>query len=199
MTHSWGTHLCARPFMSPFFCQSTLFRFALKMSMHLAHVNHGSWNDVVDLRGAPREVGAKRRLQYALDRNFGELEFDWNRRELVIRGHGQEVGGAPLLSTAWSFDALSGATPLPEPGHVTPSDYQTIYRELSEHGAKEEDWICVQYNGRLTSLRKLYGFLSPAALLLSILVAPVVIPLLLVYYCFLRPRRIRKKNKIKVS
>jgi hypothetical protein len=62
--------------------------------MHLAHINK-AWTDVVDLRGPPRE-GAKRRVQYALQRNFGEFEFDWDKRQLIVRILGEETGGTPL-------------------------------------------------------------------------------------------------------
>ena len=105
MTHSWGSALCARPHLS-IMCRHVLFRKAFTAGMHWAHIN-GAWPDLVDWKGPARE-GAKRGVQYSLERNFGELEFDWESRELVVRVLGEEVGGKPLLSTAWSFDVLSG-------------------------------------------------------------------------------------------
>ena len=193
MTHSWGTQLCARPHLS-LLCRSTLFQKALMIGMHYAHIN-GAWTDVLDLRGPPREVGAKRRVQYALDLNYAEFEFDWDKREAVIRVLGKEVGGNPLLSTSWSFDALSGLTPVEETGKVKPKDYQSIYEDLSAHGAQKEDWICVNHRGNPSLGLKLFGFFTPVMLAGSIVMMPLISPLLLVYLVLLRPRRKKKKTK----
>ena len=193
MTHSWGTRTCARPHLS-ILCRWRLFQKALTTGMHWAHIN-GAWTDLVDLRGPPRE-GAKRRVQYALQNNFAEFEFDWDSRELIIRILGEKVGGKPLLSTAWSFDGLSGVTKFPETGKVKPSDFQSIYKHLSVHGAQKEDWICVNYRGPSSLAHKLYGFFTPVMLAGSIVMMPLIVPLLLAYFVLLRPR---KKKKIKSS
>lgn len=196
MTHSWGSGTCARPKLS-ITCRNRLFQKALTVGMHWAHIN-GAWTDLVDLKGPPRE-GAKRRIQYSLERNFGEFEFDWNKRELIVRILGEEVGGKPLLSTAWKFDALSGIAPMRETGKVQPHHYQSIYRDLSLHGAQEDDWICIPYRGPSTFLRKFYGFITPVGLSLTIVMSPLILLLLLVYFCFLRPKRKNKLQKLKKS
>jgi hypothetical protein len=194
MTHSWGSALCARPHLS-IMCRHVLFRKAFTAGMHWAHIN-GAWPDLVDWKGPARE-GAKRGVQYSLERNFGELEFDWESRELVVRVLGEEVGGKPLLSTAWSFDVLSGNSAMEEVGTIKPSHFKSMYKDLSLYGAQNEDWMCISYRGPPSFPLKFYGFITPVAVTLTIIVSPLILSLLLIYFCFLR--RVKKAKKLKVA
>ena len=58
------------------------------------------WTEILVDQGAE---GAKSGLQYTLELNFGELEFDWENRAIQARVYG--VGEAPpLLSVRWEMD-----------------------------------------------------------------------------------------------
>lgn len=188
MTHSWGTNICARP-NSSYPCRSKHVARSLAAGMHLAHINH-AWTDVVDIGKYNGSEGAKGRYQYTLQRNFAEMEFDFDRRQLTVRVHGEQVGGRPLLSTRWDFDVLSGKTPPSLTGKVHSNDYQWIYDRLEGNGAaREGDWICVNYNGHPSFLLKLFGVLSPVLFSASIAFAPIWIPLALIIYFWSRKKK----------
>jgi hypothetical protein len=184
MTHSWGTHICARPDQS-LGCRLNYVDKALAAGMHLAHINH-AWTDVVDI-GKERHEGAKSRYQYALELNFGEFEFDWEQRQVIIRILGKDVEAGPYLSTRWDFDALSGKTALEETGKIQPQDYDSIWHRVSTHGAKRSDWICVNYRGSTSVPLKVFGVVSPISFACFWMALPIVGPLVLMYI-LMRPR-----------
>jgi PhoD-like phosphatase len=177
MTHSWCSNICARP--KSIACRTQWLHRALCVGMHWAHRN-GAWTDVVDLVGPPREEGAKRRVQYALERNFAEFEFLWDTRELVVRIFG-ESGDGPILSTAWDFDMVSGLTPLEATKKLHQSDYEQELRRLSAHGARRNEWICLNYRGHPSLALKLFGVLSPISLAAFITFLPIFVPLTVLY------------------
>jgi len=163
--------------------------------MHWAH-NNGVWTDVVDLKNRPpHEQGAKKGMQYALDRNFGEFEFDWDKRQLIVRIFGKELEASPLLSTAWDFDMLSGKTPFPEVGEIDTADFERVYKRLETHGAREDDWICVNYRGNPSLALKLFGIASPILLASFIAFLPMCLPVVVYFLC----RRPTSKKKVKLS
>jgi len=195
MTHSWGTNICARPY-SGAACQSRHVARALTAGMHFAH-NNGAWTDVVDLRtpagsaptdknATPRIIGddprTKKGIQYVLQRNFGELEFDWDNRQVVVRVFGQTRDGVavPFISTGWDFDVLSGLKPVKQTGKIKGSDYERLYqRMLGAEGIRrhvnEDDWICVNYRGYPSFARKMFGFISPITLAGFLMFGPPVL------------------------
>jgi hypothetical protein len=138
----------------------------------------------------PHEKGAKRGVQYVLERNFGEFDFDWDKRELVVRIFGKD--GTPLVSTAWDLDLLSGKVPAPETGKVKQSDYEQIYEHLSMHGAEPNDWFCVNHRGHTSLALKLFGVASPILLASFIILLPAIV--LGSFVIFRRPK-IRTKAK----
>lgn len=208
MTHTWGTNICARPNSSGG-CRSRVAARSLAAGMHLAHWN-GAWTDVVDLRHHPGTStnngvedggsGGKQRYQYTLQRNFGEFEFDWVRRQVAIRVFGEAKGSGPILNTRWDFDALSGRQELQNP-MVRTEDYDLLYRRIAPHlapagGGGEDDWICVNYRGHPGFWLKLFGFISPittAGLLMSLPVSiPLAVLILLALYFIARNRQSSK-------
>lgn len=191
-THSWCTNICARPQRS-LMCRTMWFQKALCAGMHLAHNNY-AWTDLIDEK-SPEDKGAKQGIQYVLERNFGEFEFDWDRRKLIVRILGE--GGTPLLSTAWNFDLLTGKTPAPETGKVDLLDYELIHESLSAHGAQPNDWICVNHRGNPSLARKLFGFVSPVVLATFITLLPLILPTLL--GCIILRRRWSIPRKAKQS
>jgi alkaline phosphatase D len=96
MTHSWGVHFCSRP---SFVCKWWYTTWTLRTCMHLGHLIN-PWTELLIDQG--RE-GAKSGLQYSLDLNYGELEFDWESRLIRARVMGVEKD-IPLLSLVWDMD-----------------------------------------------------------------------------------------------
>lgn len=187
MTHSWGTRVCARP-DSSIPCQIPYLDKSLTAGMHLAHLTH-AWTDIVDI-GKTSHEGAKPRYQYSLELNFGEFEFDWEHRQVIVRILGKDKNAGPLLSTRWDFDALSGKTALEGTGKIRPQHYNSIWRKVSSHGAQRNDWICVNYRGSPSLPLKVFGILSPASFAFFWMCLPVVLPLVLMY--ILMRRRSKK-------
>lgn len=58
------------------------------------------WTEILVDKGAE---GAKSGLQYTLELNFGELEFDWENRAIQARVFGVD-NAPPLLSVRWDMD-----------------------------------------------------------------------------------------------
>jgi len=190
LTHSWGTSICGRP-ESSLACRTPYVNKCLAAGMHLAHMNH-AWTEVVDVGHKGSVEGAKQRYQYSLELNFGEFEFDWEERQVVIRIHGKDVGARPLLSTRWDFDALSGKQELPASGKLSSDHYERTWAKLSTHGAQRDDWICVNYRGLQSPALKAFGFVSPVSLVLFGMCLPIILPLILMYI-LMRTRGSKKK------
>jgi hypothetical protein len=82
----------------------------MKMGMHWAHLSR-AWTDLVNTDQV--QDGGRKGLQYALDRNFGEFEFDWDKGTVTVRVLGDNLDHRQvLLSTSWSLDLLSGTARL---------------------------------------------------------------------------------------
>jgi hypothetical protein len=234
MTHSWGgPSLCARPHSSAP-CRSGVVAGSLHAGMTWAHAS-GAWTDLVDTRHpavrslldpsssssadgkgdgeeeAPLPV-PRLGLQFVLERNFCELEFDWDRGRMWVRffGHGKDrrrggaspaaAAAAALLSeTAWKLDAL-GSDHRPsaggERGGISPEAFDRAWSELGAHGALrgDDDWICLDYRGPPGLLLKLYGVATPVLLAGALLSVPVALPALLAYYVLLARRRRRQQQ-----
>jgi|UPI000581A6D6 hypothetical protein len=194
MTHSWGSHICARP-ESSWSCRNAYVDWSMSMGMHVAHHN-GAWTDLVDLESA--EEGAKAGIQYNLDLNFGEFEFDWEAKEVKIRIHGNNVNAtAPYLSTRWDFDTLSGKTPAPPTGLVRDRDFDDLRRDLQHHGVEitDRDYVCVAYRGPQTLALKTYGCLTSTGFSSILLLIPILIPLILLYWVISGNSPYAKANK----
>ena len=178
MTHSWGTNICARPH-STASCKSKLVANSLATGMKFAHHNT-AWTDVVHVKD-PYDPEAKGGYQYVLERNFGEFEFDWEQRQLIVRVFGEEVDAPPLLSTSWDFDVLSGFRPPTKAGNLSQSDFEDLLQEILSHGANEQDWVCINSGGRQSLLLKIFGVISPIFLAGTLMSTPIWIPALLMF------------------
>jgi alkaline phosphatase D len=190
MTHSWGNGLCARPRESSL-CQSPYFQMSMRAGMHLAHLN-GAWTEVVTLDHRNAHEGAKAGVQYSLDRNFGELEFDWEKRQVILRILGEDDSAPPLLSTIWDFDKLSGRTSIEETGKVSAADYDKVFNDLLSHNvATSKDWICINHRGLPSEKLQLFGVASALSFSMFLLLIPIVFPVLLA--CFLMRSKLQKR------
>lgn len=191
LTHSWGTRICARPYSLA--CKIRYFDWSLAQGMNFAHHN-GAWPELVETKDV--EEGAKPGVQYTLELNFGEFEFDWDARQVIVRIHGKEENAAaPLLGTRWDFDMLSGIVSAPETGQVLNGHYDEIRRALIENSnASSHDYTCVAYRGPQTLLLKLYGFIS-SGLVASFF---LLLPLILTTCIWMVSRRRKQKPRCKL-
>lgn len=94
MTHSWGT----LPHGKLHSAWTRYQSFVARQMMRSLHYTC-SWTDVVDsdhtfLNGGFE--GAKRGRQFSLEKNFGEIEIDWEINTVVLRSFGED--GRPLIS-----------------------------------------------------------------------------------------------------
>lgn len=144
--------------------------------MHWAHWN-GAWTELINIP-SPYEAGAKRGVQYALGRNFGELEFDWDNQRVIVRILDDRTNGKGVLSTAWDFDVLSGSVPSPILRGSAPSDFEQTREGLLTHGASLDDWICVNHGGSPTLALKLFGVASPISVVVVIILLPFIFSVL---------------------
>lgn len=160
MTHSWGTpqHICARPhqtFMCRFWWAQTIASNAMMLGQYLN--GFLVWTEV--LHSSTSNEGGKTGLQFALERNFAELELDWTERAATVRVLGQEVGAPPLLSQTWSLEELSG-----------PQRQQT---------SNAEEWNCYNYRGTPNRILFEVGGVLPVVVAISVFFSPVFILLLI--------------------
>jgi hypothetical protein len=157
--------------------------------MHWAHWST-AWTELVHV-DSPHEAGAKRGVQYTLERNFAELELDWDKKQVVVRVLGDNAKAEPLLSTAWDFDQLNGAASSSPPATISQSDYAQAYRRLSTRGAELADWICVSRHGTPSVAVKLYGVVSPILVVLFLTFLPFNLILLIACIAWRRRKVIR--------
>lgn len=149
MTHTWGT-LPSPPLvttdakrLSP----SWSARFGLFVrsnTIQLLHRIH-PWKSLMNSEetttsgsGAlyPNGGGenAKTGLQFSLEKNFGEIEVDFEQRRVVLRSIGEDPDAPPLLMASMAMDELNpNAT----------DAYEHVFGQ--EH---ESNWICVDYRSK---------------------------------------------------
>lgn len=148
--------------------------WSLTVGMHVAHNNH-AWRDIVDIRDDQTFEGAKDRFQYSLDLNFAEFEFDWKERQVFARVLGVDPEASPLISTRWDFDLLSGKTAPPKSRFLDDEHFR-LSPKMIEHGAFQDDFVCVAYRGPQTVLLKIIGFVLPVATASFLLLLPLLLP-----------------------
>lgn len=165
MTHSWGTpkHICARPhqtFMCEFWWSQTISSYAMLLGQYL----NGwlVWTEVLHSPGS--NEGGKLGLQFALERNFAEVELDWTEQAITVRVLGQQIEAPPLLSQSWSLEQLSG------PMQQQPN---------------KEEWKCNNYRGNPNQILFEIGGVLPAVAAIAVFFSP----LLLLLWFLLRVRR----------
>ena len=185
-------------------CRSPWMQRALCAGMHLAH-HTTSWTDVIHYRDTttstptPSSNPLKVGLQYVLERNFGEMEFDWENRQVLVRVFGDT--GTEFIRTAWPFDLLSGynrTEPIPT-GRLRISDYEHTYQNLLRHNVSQpDDWICLNHRGVSSFGMKLFDVLSPIGLVLFLVSLPINIVLLAMWMIWRhRKRQYRIQAKLK--
>jgi hypothetical protein len=194
-THSWCSNICPRP-QSGLLCRIPWFQWALCMGMHWAH-HTPAWTDLVHVP-IPYEAHAQKRgRQYVLQRNFGEFEFDWERRQLIVRI--LNPAGDTLISTAWPWAVLSGTTPPAPTGRLRPSDYEATHRRWLAHNVSQSDadWICLPHGGVPSPGVKLYGVVSSVSIAAFLMFLPLYVVLLGLWMIWRRYRVYLIEMKVK--
>ena len=150
------------------------------------------WNHLANSDGAAYNGGienAKRGIQYSLERNFGELEFDWEGRTVTIRVMGEDPNAPPLLASRISLDQLSGRTQV-HTDLVAARDFELEVHKRQELRASKAEWTCVGHRGRVTTARELTG----QALVVISLGFIFGIPIFLGLYLSLRLIRFKRRR-----
>ena len=175
MTHSWGTLYCSRP-TSNFLCRYSYANWVLKQSMHFAHFIN-PLNDII--------ISDQGKMQYSLELNFAEFEFDWDKNAVIVRILGED--GVELLNAEWSLEDLKQGLP---GSQVQEKDYQTVDKAYNELGIPARQWTCVNYRGVAhpyhRPLALTLTFLMPITMLLAPMIAALVICTMIVKLMFRR-------------
>ena len=196
MTHSWGT-VSSPPLSNP--KQRPSFyewyeRFVLSTTMHILHYT-SPWTSLLKSEPIPMvdglypnggQDGAKVGLQYSLEKNFGELEFDWSQRTVTMRSIGETPSAPPLLSASWSLDQLNGVDPIP--GSLLNDQEYLIaagsYKKRPATAAVYSEWMCLNHRGDTSFFSQTIGHLSALGGLSIALPIPMLVPVLI--YSLLR-------------
>lgn len=119
---------------------------------------------------------AKSGLQFSLDLNFGELEFDWHRRVVNFRIHGKDMYAPPLLSANWTLDELSGRNLMPEA--KARSYYLNNSRFWQNSLHHDSEWQCLPHRGWPNRIQWLFAqvvvFIYFSIIILSIVFGPLL-------------------------
>jgi hypothetical protein len=166
------------------------------MGMRWAH-HTPSWSDLVDVP-IPYEAHAQKRgRQYALQRNFGELEFDWEAQQVIVRV--LDPAGDTVISTAWPWAVLSGTTAPVPTGRLHTSDFAAVHQRWLAHNVSQSnaDWICLNHGGVPSIGVKLYGVVSSISVAVFIMFLPLHVLLLGLWMIWRRYRLYQIDMKVK--
>jgi PhoD-like phosphatase len=186
LTHSWGTKQCGRANDNPI-CHSPYHNTMFRWLLHFAHWI-SPWTEILVGGNGPASNG---RLQYSLEKNVAELDFDWDHESVSVNILG--VDGKNLLEQRWSFqDLTSSRTTL-----VQASEFDEIRgrRERSTVMLEDsDDWVCVHHRGIPNPYQYVIGATAPITLAAIFGTLPMWLPLLL---CFRVGRKLweRRTNK----
>jgi hypothetical protein len=190
MTHSWGT-LTSPPLFDPSTKPTWMERYQTFVAGTLIRLLHYScpWTDLLDGENtASGTTAATKGLQFSLEKNFGELEFDWDRRIVSMKVLGENFDGAnPLLFAEYSLDQLSGHAPV-ESYHLTSVDFG---KEATMQ-SPESEWICINHRGRDSQLSHMLGHLATGVVLTFLVPFPLFLPGLV--FCLLARRASTKSR-----
>ena len=184
MTHSWGSNeLCGRANMNPL-CHMYFFKRMAGTIVKWSH-EYSAWPFLIKDKDG--------NLQYTLELNFAEFEFDWEAQSLHLKILGTKVAGSPLLSVELTLDELTNLSPAQT--RVSDFDFETEQRHLN---VTDEDFICVDYRG----LANPFHYYAAIALTMSLVSSAMFLtfcsgPILaLIVY---KRRRSSRQQKVKES
>jgi len=186
MTHTWGT-VSSPPLSNPKETPSLRDRYGAFLSSTFMHVLHGvsqmtnlllSDGPIDDLHPNGGGEGAKQGLQYSLEKNFGELEFDWDRQTVTMRSMGEQPDAPPLLMASWSLDQLSGMDEEIPGSLVTSQDfaYEVDHDAARFSQGRPASWVCLNHRGNSSFFGQMFGHLSVVSVLTILLPFPFLVP-----------------------
>lgn len=196
MTHSWGT-LTSHPVDNPGHKPTLKQRYESFLAGNLMRFLHAlcPWTELMvsqpssgGLFESGGAEGAKTGTQFSLQKNFGELEFDWEERTVIMRALGEEKDATPLLSAKWSMDQLSGRSPIPG-SSLQPDDFKS---QREENSLLQTEWVCLNHGGRVSVMEQIAGHVATGFAFTTLVPFPVLVPgyiLLLVIGKFFRRAR----------
>jgi hypothetical protein len=133
--------------------------------------------------------GSLKGLQYSLDMNFGELEFDWDERSVTFRSIGEDPNAPPLLAAKVHMDQLSGTSSMSK-YYLSADDFQSEsqswWYQQRNVGDNNSDWICINHRGRDTMIQHLIGHAVSAVVLVTFFPLPLYLFLFIFYTAFRR-------------
>jgi hypothetical protein len=183
MTHSWGSLASSNDRQASWKDRYT--RFAASTLMNVMH-SLCPWTEL--LKASPNEVlveagETKPGLQFSLQKNFGEVEFDWENRLVRLRALGDD--GSVLLSSQLTLEQLSGTEVL-KGGLLDELDFQHE-RDSLTNTLPQSQWVCINHRGIDTQLAHIIGHVSSLLVTLVVIACPIFLPL--VCFLFLYRRR----------
>lgn len=166
MTHSWGTHVCGRANGNPF-CHMSYYSTMFRTLLHLAH-SISPWTELLidesSTTGTPQ-------LQYSLELNVAELDFDWDQRTVSVNLLG--VNGRVLLHQEWPLAELTESS---KATLVDSKDFDRVQQGLI---ADDQEWVCVNYRGLPNRIEFAFGVAVPLVLLLFFGTLPMWLSIIL--------------------
>jgi hypothetical protein len=126
---------------------------------------------------------ARQGLQYSLDLNFGELDFDWEKKILTVRTLGKDLHAPPLIAAKYSFDHLSGLIDFPggEDGlqEMMAKNSSGIMKYWGMNDLpvtsigepRQHQWTCIDHRGTAHPYRITISY---ASLVLVLIVIPLI-------------------------
>lgn len=185
MTHSWGRS--PRWHASGQHSWWTQYRkFLVRNFMILVHAVY-PWTDLLHSDSGSskflHETGggenSKQGLQFSLEKNFGELEFDWDKSVVTMRALGEDRNGPPLLMASYTFDQLSGRSPMPAFGKSSGSS---------------TTWECINYRGTASSAQIITAHTLTILSMILFAAISAVMPAILIRLATPRPSRSSPKT-----
>lgn len=211
MTHSWGSVFSAKMINTKWYYPMHIFS---KATMLLTH-NIVPMADLIESKYSPNygdsdknipseggKEGAKQGIQYSLEKNFGEIEFDWDARMLTIRAFGEEMKkksreneSSPLLSASFSFDQLSGLEGTPKYVNIDTfhkSDHYLVDGDI----IPGSEYICMNGRGHSSVVHFYLGIIGAGLFILMYLLAPQIF---IVYSLMKRLKNYERRKKVKTK
>lgn len=129
LTHSYGSaHICSEPTAV---CKWWYTKLASRSIFKIGY-SINPWKEIITVEEGTE--GAKSGLQYSLELNFGELEFDWENRMVRARVLGLDED-RPLLSVQWEMAGANEGV-------------------ASQNVSTGSSWKCVNYRGSVHPIHR---------------------------------------------
>jgi hypothetical protein len=125
-------------------------------------------------------------LQFSLEKNFGELEFDWEERTVTMRAFGETPDASPLLMAKMSMDQLSGNTFAPG-SSLASTDF--LRENRTRHPTIQGEWTCINHRGQDNLLSHVAGHVIAGIALTVIVPIPLLMPSILMFFLMRRATR----------